>query len=117
MVDLSELIGLDPTDSVLELVLRVVLYIVIVAAVLLTGKRDVGQASGPHTGAGGGDVIEDMAYGQESVLEGVVVTAIWVGLHALTAYPGIHWPHFEEIVGGRKTAIVRDGVVMHRASS
>lgn len=56
-----------------------------------------------------------MAYGTENILKGVLIIAIWVGLHALTAYLGVRWPRFEELVGGRKATVVRDGVIMETA--
>lgn len=118
MVDLNELFGLSPTESLLELFVRVsILYIVIVLAVRLSGKRGIGQASAVDfiLALAVGDVIGDMAYGQESILKGVLIIAIWIGLHALTAYMGIRWPRFEEIVGGRKTVVIRDGVIMDTA--
>ena len=118
MVELNELIGLGPTEGLLELFVRAtILYIVIVLAVRLSGKRGIGQASAVDfiLALAVGDVIGDMAYGQESLLKGVLIVAIWIGLHALTAYLGIRWPRFEELVSGRRTAVIRDGVIMETA--
>lgn len=118
MVDLNELIGLGPAESLLELFVRVsVLYIVIMLAVRLSGKRGIGQASAVDfiLALAVGDAIGDMAYGTENILKGVLIIAIWVGLHALTAYLGVRWPRFEELVGGRKATVVRDGVIMETA--
>lgn len=118
MVELNELIGLGPTEGLLELFVRAtILYIVIVLAVRLSGKRGIGQASAVDfiLALAVGDVIGDMAYGQESLLRGVLIVAIWIGLHALTAYLGIRWPRFEELVSGRRTAVIRDGVIMETA--
>ena len=86
-------------------------------AVRLSGKRGIGQASAVDfiLALAVGDVIGDMAYGQESLLRGVLIVAIWIGLHALTAYLGIRWPRFEELVSGRRTAVIRDGVIMETA--
>ena len=118
MVDLNELIGLSPTESALELVIRVtVLYVVIVVAVRLTGKRGIGQASALDfiLALAVGDVIGDVAYGQESLLKAIIIIAIWIALHALTAFLGIRWPRFDELISGRKTAVIREGVVIKTA--
>lgn len=118
MVDLDELIGLGPSESVLDLLLRAaVIYLVIIAAVRLSGKRGIGQASAVDfiLALAVGDVIGDMAYGQESVLKAVIIIAVWIGLHALTAYLGLRFPTLEELVGGRKVVVIRDGVVMETA--
>jgi uncharacterized membrane protein YcaP (DUF421 family) len=120
MVGLNELIGLNAGESLLELLVRItILYIVIVAAVRLSSKRGIGQTSALDfiLALAIGDVIGDMAYGQESLLKGVLIVAIWVGLHALTAYLGIRWPRFDEVIGGRKTMVIRDGVIMETALS
>jgi len=118
MADLNELIGLSPGEGVVELFLRVAaIYVVIVVAVRLTGKRGIGQASALDfiLALAVGDVIGDMAYGQQSILKGVIIVAIWVGLHALTAYLGIKVPRIDDLVNGRKTVVIRDGVVMEAA--
>jgi len=88
-----------------------------VLAVRLSGKRIIRQASAVDfiLALAVGNVIGGMAYGQERVLKGVLTVAIWVGLHAMTSYPGIRWPRFEELVSGRRTAVIRDGVIMETA--
>lgn len=89
MVDNGELIALAENETLYTLIIRtVVLYLVIVIAVRLTGKRGIGQATAIDfiLALAIGDIVGEMAYGTENLLNGVLIVAIWVLLHAITSY-------------------------------
>jgi len=114
---LWELIDLNGLEDLLVLVLRIiVLYVVIVTAVRLTGKRGIGQATAIDfiLALAIGDIIGEMAYGTESMIKGVLIIAIWVSLHALTSYLEIKVPTISEIVSGSKRLIVKDGEFLRK---
>ncbi|HHT75382.1 MAG TPA: DUF421 domain-containing protein [Methanomassiliicoccaceae archaeon] len=118
MIDLNELASLGGPNGLLELVVRVaILYVVILVSVRLSGKRGIGQAGAADfiLALAVGDVIGDAAYGTENVLTAIAIVAIWVGLHALTAFLGIRWPRFGELVEGKRVVVIRDGVIIDTA--
>lgn len=107
--------GLDGYSDLAALLLRVVvLYVVIVAAVRLTGKRGIGQATAIDfiLALAIGDIIGEMAYGTESLLKGLLITSIWVALHAITSYMEIELPTLGQIVSGGKRLVIKDGEVL-----
>lgn len=115
MVDIGELIGLADNETLFTLVIRiVVLYLVIVIAVRLTGKRGIGQATAIDfiLALAIGDIIGEMAYGTENILKGVLIIAIWVFLHALTSYLEIKVPTLDKIISGDKRLVIKDGVLL-----
>ncbi len=115
MVDIGELIGLSEGESLLTLIIRiVVLYLVIVAAVRLTGKRGIGQATAIDfiLALAIGDIIGEMAYGTENILKGVLIIAIWVLLHALTSLLEIRVPTIGQIISGDKRLVIKDGTLL-----
>jgi uncharacterized membrane protein YcaP (DUF421 family) len=115
LVDIGELIGLSESEDLLTLLIRVVvLYVVIVAAVRLTGKRGIGQATAIDfiLALAIGDIIGEMAYGTENILKGVLIIAIWVILHALTSFLEIKVPTLSQIISGEKRLVIKDGALV-----
>jgi uncharacterized membrane protein YcaP (DUF421 family) len=115
MVDIGEFIGLADNETLFSLVLMiVVLYLVIVIAVRLTGKRGIGQATAIDfiLALAIGDIIGEMAYGTENILKGALIVAIWVFLHALTSYLEIKVPTLDRLISGDKRLVVKDGVLL-----
>lgn len=118
MVGIGEFIGLADNETLFTLIIRiVVLYLVIVIAVRLTGrKRGSGQATaiGFILALAIGDIVGEMAYGTENILKGVLIIAIWVLLHALTSFLEIKVPTLDKIASGDKRLVVKDGVLLPR---
>jgi uncharacterized membrane protein YcaP (DUF421 family) len=115
LVDIGELIGLSESEDLLTLLIRVVvLYVVIVAAVRLTCKRGIGQATAIDfiLALAIGDIIGEMAYGTENILKGVLIIAIWVILHALTSFLEIKVPTLSQIISGEKRLVIKDGAMV-----
>jgi uncharacterized membrane protein YcaP (DUF421 family) len=83
-------------------------------AVRLTWKRGIGQATAIDfiLALAIEDIIREMAKGTESVIKGMQMVAMWVGLHASTSHLEIKVPIINLLISGSERLLVKDWAIM-----
>ncbi len=101
----------SPKPVQVVIVQALVIYFVLLLAVRLTGKRGIGHASPLDfiIALAVGDVIDEIAYGTESLVNALAIVGIWIVLHNSIAFVENRWQRFEDVVEGKRRVVLENG--------
>jgi uncharacterized membrane protein YcaP (DUF421 family) len=92
------------------------IYVFLLVAVRLLGKRAVGSATAFDFMVALilSEVVDEPIYGDVPLVQGLLVIAVVAGWHGVNSYLSYRSERFDRLAGGEPTVLVKNGAIVRR---
>jgi uncharacterized membrane protein YcaP (DUF421 family) len=104
---------MDPQDLLLTVVRASLVYFFLLVVIRILGKRSIGPTSAFDllVALMLGEVVDEVIYGDVSLLKGAVVIGVITAWHLVNAYVSYRSKRVDELTSGKPTILVEHGEI------